>query len=133
VAVVDRDAPAAESTAQALQQTGQRAEAVAADITSPVAVEAATRRVAEAFGGIDVLVNNAGVVRYGTVPEFSVEDWDLVADTNLKGTFLTIKYAVPFMRERGGGAIVNTASAQAPSPASRSSRRTPRRRARSWR
>ncbi|MGH3314515.1 MAG: SDR family NAD(P)-dependent oxidoreductase [Nocardioidaceae bacterium] len=113
VAVVDRDAPAAEATAQALQEGGHRAEAVAVDITSPAAVEDATRQVVEAFGGIDVLVNNAGVVRYGRVPEFSVEDWDLVVDTNLKGTFLTIKYAVPFMRERGGGAIVNTASAQA--------------------
>ncbi len=113
VAVVDRDAPAAEAAARSLQDAGHRAEAVAADITSAAAVEEATRQVVEAFDGIDVLVNNAGVVRYGTVPEFSVEDWDLVVDTNLKGTFLTIKYAVPSMRDRGGGAIVNTASAQA--------------------
>lgn len=60
-----------------------------------------------------MLVNNAGVVRYGTAPEFPVEDWDLVVGTNLKGAFLTVKHAVPLMRERGGGAIVNLASAQA--------------------
>jgi NAD(P)-dependent dehydrogenase (short-subunit alcohol dehydrogenase family) len=65
------------------------------------------------FGGVDVLYNNAGVVRYGTVEELSEEEWDIQIDTNLKGTFLTCKYAIPEMRKRGGGAIVNTASVQA--------------------
>ena len=60
-----------------------------------------------------MLYNNAGVVRYGTVEELSVEDWDFQIDINLKGTFLTCKYAIPEMRKRGGGAIVNTASVQA--------------------
>ena len=65
------------------------------------------------FGGVDVLHNNAGVVRYGTVVDQPVEDWDYQININLRATFLTCKYAIPEMRKRGGGAIVNTSSAQA--------------------
>ncbi|MCY4145307.1 MAG: SDR family oxidoreductase, partial [Chloroflexi bacterium] len=65
------------------------------------------------FGGIDVLHNNAGVVRYGTVVDQPVADWDYQININLRATFLTCKYAIPHMRKRGGGAIVNTSSAQA--------------------
>ena len=72
-------------------------------------IQEAVRR----FGGVDVLYNNAGVVRYGTVEELSEEDWDFQIDVNVKGAFLTCKYAIPEMRKRGGGAIVNTASVQA--------------------
>ena len=83
------------------------------DVTDPKSVEEMYRATAERYGGVDVLYNNAGVVRYGTVVDSSVEDWDFQLDTNLKGTFLTCKYAIPEMRKRGGGAIVNTASVQA--------------------
>jgi NAD(P)-dependent dehydrogenase (short-subunit alcohol dehydrogenase family) len=113
VAVVDRDAGGAADTARSVSASGATAVPISADITVLAQVEEAFARVASELGGLDVLVNNAGVVRYGTVPEFSVEDWDLVIDTNVKGTFLTVKYAVPLMRARGGGAIINTASAQA--------------------
>jgi NAD(P)-dependent dehydrogenase (short-subunit alcohol dehydrogenase family) len=113
VVVVDRDRATATETAKDVSATGASALPIEADVTSPEQVAAAFERVAAELGGLDVLVNNAGVVRYGTVPEFSIEDWDLVMDTNVKGTFLTIKHAVPLMRARGGGAIVNTASAQA--------------------
>jgi NAD(P)-dependent dehydrogenase (short-subunit alcohol dehydrogenase family) len=65
------------------------------------------------FGGIDVLHNNAGVVRYGSVVDLSVEDWDYQININLRATFLTCKYVIPEMRKRGGGAIVNTSSVQA--------------------
>jgi NAD(P)-dependent dehydrogenase (short-subunit alcohol dehydrogenase family) len=71
------------------------------------------RQAVASFGGLDVLYNNAGIVRYGTVEELSEEDWDDQVDVNLKGSFLTCKYAIPEMRKRGGGAIVNTASVQA--------------------
>lgn len=113
VAVLDRDRAAADGTAHDIRAGGGAARAFGTDVTSPDDVRAAFEAVVEEFGGVDVLVNNAGVVRYGAVPEFSVDDWDLVIDTNLKGTFLTAKYAIPAMRARGGGAIVNTASTQA--------------------
>jgi NAD(P)-dependent dehydrogenase (short-subunit alcohol dehydrogenase family) len=67
----------------------------------------------EAYGGVDVLVNSAGVQRYGTVTETEEDVWDEVLDVNLKGIYLAARHAIPEMRERGGGAIVNVSSVQA--------------------
>jgi len=64
------------------------------------------------FGGIDVLVNNAGIQRYGTVTTIAEEQWDEVIDANLKSAFLMSKFAIPEMIKRGGGAIVITGSVQ---------------------
>ena len=102
----------AETVRQILADNGF-ATAVRCDVRQPEDVQALIARAVTDFGGVDVLYNNAGVVRYGTVEELSVEDWDFQIDVNLKGTFLTCKYAIPRMRQRGGGAIVNTASVQA--------------------
>jgi len=100
-------------TARQILETGGYATAVRCDVRVPEEVEAMIARAVSDFGGVDVLYNNAGVVRYGTVEELSVDDWDFQLDINLKGTFLTCKYAIPQMRRRGGGAIINTASVQA--------------------
>jgi NAD(P)-dependent dehydrogenase (short-subunit alcohol dehydrogenase family) len=110
VAVFDRDLPGAQATAEAI---GGEARAYQVDVSASADVRTAMAGVVERFGGIDVLVNVAGVVRYGEVPDFSEQDWDLVVGTNLTGTFLTTKYAIPAMRARGGGSIVTFASAQA--------------------
>lgn len=66
-----------------------------------------------AFGGIDILVNSAGIQRYGTVVGTEESTWDEVVDTNLKGMYLTSRYCIPHMIRRGGGAIVNVSSVQA--------------------
>ena len=100
-------------TARQILNSGGYATAVRCDVREPQDVEALIARAVADFGGVNVLYNSAGVVRYGTVEELSVEDWDFQLDINLKGTFLTCKYAIPHMRKRGGGAIVNTASVQA--------------------
>jgi NAD(P)-dependent dehydrogenase (short-subunit alcohol dehydrogenase family) len=100
-------------TARQILESGGYATAVRCDVRNAEEVAALIARAVADFGGVDVLYNNAGVVRYGTVEELSVEDWDFQLDINLKGTFLTCKYAIPEMRKRGGGAIVNTASVQA--------------------
>jgi NAD(P)-dependent dehydrogenase (short-subunit alcohol dehydrogenase family) len=100
-------------TARQILESGGFATAVRCDVRNAEDVAALIARAVADFGGVDVLYNNAGVVRYGTVDELSVEDWDFQLDINLKGTFLTCKYAIPEMRKRGGGAIVNTASVQA--------------------
>ena len=99
-------------TARQILESGGFASAVRCDVRDPDEVSALIARAVADFGGVDVLYNNAGVVRYGTVEELSVEDWDFQLDINLKGTFLTCKYAIPEMRKRGGGAIVHVSSVQ---------------------
>ena len=113
VVIGDINQTEGDATARQILESGGYATAVRCDVRNPEDVSALIARAVADFGGVDVLYNNAGVVRYGTVEELSVEDWDFQIDINLKGTFLTCKYAIPEMRKRGGGAIVNTASVQA--------------------
>lgn len=108
--ISDRDAA---ETVRLIAEAGGRASAFTTDVRRAADVERLIQHAVAEFGGVDVLYNNAGVVRYGTVEELSEEDWDYQIDVNLKGSFLTCKYAIPEMRQRGGGAIVNTASVQA--------------------
>jgi NAD(P)-dependent dehydrogenase (short-subunit alcohol dehydrogenase family) len=84
-----------------------------ADVSSAAEVEGLVRFAADRYGGVDILVNSAGIQRYGTVVDTSEELWDEVFAVNLKGMFLTAKHCVPEMRRRGGGTIVNVASVQA--------------------
>ena len=102
-----------DETVRQIAEAGGKAHFVRCDIRSAADVQRLIGEAVERFGGVDVLHNNAGVAKYGTVDEMSEEDWDFVVDINLKGSFLTCKYAIPEMRQRGGGAIVNTASVQA--------------------
>ncbi|HWF76756.1 MAG TPA: SDR family NAD(P)-dependent oxidoreductase [Caulobacteraceae bacterium] len=81
-----------------------------ADVAAWPEVEALMQRAAKAFGGLDVLFNNAGVGSFATTPNLSVDEWRRVIDIDLSGVFYGCKAAIPLMRERGGGAIVNTAS-----------------------
>jgi len=112
VAIVDRDAQRAKETEQRIASRGGRAEMFAADVSSDSEVQALVSAIAKKMGGIDVLVNNAGIQRYGTATTTSEQEWDEVLDINLKGAFLMARYCIPQMIERGGGAIVNTASVQ---------------------
>lgn len=110
VVAMDVDRESADALAQRL---GDRAVAYAGDVQRTEDARGAVARAVQAFGGLDVLVNNAGVVRLGQLPELSEEDWDLVLGVNLKGMYQTSRFAIPRMRERGGGAIVNISSVQA--------------------
>lgn len=86
---------------------------ISATVSDNGQMEAAIRQTVEAFGGIDILVNSAGVQRYGTVVETEEATWNEVFDTNVKGMYLAARHAIPEMRKRGGGAIVNVSSVQA--------------------
>jgi NAD(P)-dependent dehydrogenase (short-subunit alcohol dehydrogenase family) len=107
------DLSGAEQVARAILDTGGRAVGVTGDVRLAADCERVVGSVIDEFGGVDVLVNNAGVARYALVEEMAEEDWDYVVDTNMKGPWLMAKYSVPSMLERGGGAIVNNSSVQA--------------------
>lgn len=81
-----------------------------ADVTDPTAVEAAVTTVLETFGQVDILHNNVGIARMGGPLEMDLEEWKAVVDINLTSSFLTTKYVLPHMLERGRGAIINIAS-----------------------
>jgi NAD(P)-dependent dehydrogenase (short-subunit alcohol dehydrogenase family) len=81
-----------------------------ADIRSSAHVTAMFERVIAAFGRLDLLVNNAGVQTWKPLLEVTEEEWDLVIDTNLKGCFLCTQQAAKYMKDHGGGAIVNLGS-----------------------
>lgn len=111
VVVVDLDADAARKTVDSIEMAGGEAIAVEADVSRAGDVESFVDRTVEAFGSIDVLHNNAGIPMESTpVEDVTEETWDRVQDVNLKSAFLGAKYAVPHMREGGGGVILNTAS-----------------------
>jgi len=84
-----------------------------ADVTSSADIARLVDFASDTYGGVDVLVNSAGIQRYGTVVETEEDTWDEVLDVNLKGIYLASKYVIPKMKERGGGAIVNLSSVQA--------------------
>ena len=92
---------------------GRRGLFVRCDVSRGEQVKAAFENIAGRFGGVDVLVNNAGISRFSTVTETSEEEWDLVMNINLKSAFLCAKYAIPSMLSRGAGVVVNVASVQA--------------------
>lgn len=84
--------------------------AVEADIRSSSQVTAMFGKVIAAFGRLDLLVNNAGVQTWKPLLEVTEEEWDLVVDTNLKGCFLCTQQAARYMKDHGGGSIVNLGS-----------------------
>lgn len=100
----------AEQTAEELRANGAEALAVAADIGNPESVGKAFANTQKKFGRLDILVNNAGIAPNRLLMEQSLDEWEKVLRTNLTGTFLCTKAAVPMMEEVGGGAIVNIAS-----------------------
>ena len=111
VVVVDVDGEAADEVAEAVRADGGEAAAVTADVSDPDDVRGFVDAAVSEFGGLDVLHNNAGVpMRSTPVADVTEETWDRVIDVNLKSAFLGAKYAVPEMRDAGGGVVLNTAS-----------------------
>jgi len=95
---------------RSINQAGGRAVAIGADVANSGEVAEMISEAIERFGRIDVLVNNAGVVRDGLVQNMTEENWDKVINTNLKGVFICSKAVLKVMRRQHGGRIINIAS-----------------------
>jgi NAD(P)-dependent dehydrogenase (short-subunit alcohol dehydrogenase family) len=113
VVVADVREEEGHEAAKAIVAAGGRAMFVGADVTDPESTAGLATAAAGEFGGIDILVNNAAVfaeLNRVDLTELSVERWRRVLDVNVTGAWLCMRAAVPHMKERGGGAIVNQAS-----------------------
>lgn len=109
VALVSRS-EAVESTAREIEALGRRALVLREDITSPGAVDRVVSETVKAFGGIDILLNNAGTTRRAKAEDFSDEDWEFVLELNLHAVFRLCRAVGRVMLAHGYGRIVNVAS-----------------------
>ncbi|MGO9265355.1 MAG: SDR family NAD(P)-dependent oxidoreductase [Candidatus Binataceae bacterium] len=110
VAIADIQEEVANATAQELRAAGCTAVAVKLDVTSLASAQAAAQKVAQEFGGIDVLVNNAGWDKLEPFIESTPETWDKVIAINFRGVIHCCKAVIPQLQSRGGGKIVSIAS-----------------------
>ncbi|MBW3553911.1 MAG: SDR family oxidoreductase [Gemmatimonadetes bacterium] len=95
---------------EAERALGERARGVVCDVRDAGQCSALIGAAVEAFGGVDILVNNAGVGRFDPVADLSIADWDAVIETNLNGVFYCSRAAIPHLKDRGGGWIINIGS-----------------------
>ncbi len=109
VALVARRQSILEELAQEIEADGGRALALAADITHPAETERVLEATIEAFGGLDVLVNSAGIIENGTIESTSLADWDEMLGINLRAPFLLMHLAMPHLVARQG-CVVNVSS-----------------------
>lgn len=111
VVVADLDKDAAETIASEIEQKGGAAIAVQQDVADPEAVRRSVEIAIERFGGLDLVVNNAGISgAIAPTADYSLVDWDKVIAVNLSGVFYGLKYQIPALLRSGGGSIVNIAS-----------------------
>ncbi|MBA8820635.1 3-oxoacyl-ACP reductase [Ochrobactrum sp. P6BS-III] len=107
---IERQKDALQEVAQEIETTGRRALIVYADVSNKADVEAMVKKTADAFGRIDAIVNNAGILIASDVEHLKEEHWDSVLDVNAKGTFLVVQAVLPYMKQQKYGRIVNIAS-----------------------
>jgi 3-oxoacyl-[acyl-carrier protein] reductase len=110
VALCGRSQASVEEARTALGVDGSKVIAVSADVSNREAVSNFFGLVDQQFGGLDILVNNAGIGIFRSVADLSIEEWRETVDTNLSGVFYCCHEAVPRLRHRGGGAIINISS-----------------------
>jgi 3-oxoacyl-[acyl-carrier protein] reductase len=110
VAILDIDLSRAKLVSEKLRGLGCNALAVAADVGEPAQVQAAVDAVISEFGGIDVLVNNAGIDTSSPVIDMALDVWDRMIAVNLRSVFLCTQAVLPGMIERGWGRVINISS-----------------------
>ncbi|MGB3328383.1 MAG: glucose 1-dehydrogenase [Thermomicrobiales bacterium] len=112
VVIAARRQDAIDEVVSAIRDSGGEAFGVAADVSEEDGARRVVAAAVEHFGGIDILVNSQGIQRYGTVEDTDLALWNEVIRVNLTSMYLMARFAIPEMRKRGGGAIVNVSSVQ---------------------
>jgi NAD(P)-dependent dehydrogenase (short-subunit alcohol dehydrogenase family) len=110
VALVGRRQHLCQAIAEEIRAAGGRALALACDVSREDEIRAAIEQTVEAFGGLHIVVNNAGMVQVKMLHECTVEDWDRVMGVNVRSMFLATRYALPHLRRNRRGYIVNVGS-----------------------
>ncbi len=110
IAVTGRNEENLKNTVEEIRNLGVKAEYAVFSIDNEAEVKAGIESLAEKLGGIDILINNAGIGDFGTIEDMPSETWEQVIRTNLFGVYYAAKAAHPFLKERGEGDIVNVAS-----------------------
>jgi 3-oxoacyl-[acyl-carrier protein] reductase len=113
VGILDLTQEQAEPTLAAVTAAGGKAIALGADVADAAAVDRAVQRVADEFGGLDIVVNNAGVLRDNLLFKMTEDDWDTVMNVHLRGTFLVTRAAQKIMVPRRYGRVINLSSTSA--------------------
>jgi len=110
VVVIDVKATAGHEVEGQISSTGGQALFLEADVSLDRDCQRVVQQVRQQFGAIQVVFNNAGIIRRASVLELSQEDWDRVMTVNVKSVYLVSRHVIPLMVESGGGSIINTAS-----------------------
>ena len=111
--LVDQDADKLKQADEEIRAQGGECVAVSGDVSRMETIDAAVSAAAGAYGGVDIVFNNAGIMPTGDIVDFLEDTWDRVLDVNLKSMFLMCKKVIPEMLKRGGGSIINTSSIMA--------------------
>jgi len=110
IVVIGRNEKEGADVVKTIKKSGGDALFIKTDIADPAAVETAVQQTIDAWGRVDILVNNAAMMTFTPITELSLEDWEQVINTNLRSVFLFCKYCIPHIK---GGAIVNVSSVHA--------------------
>ena len=110
VVVADMNFSGAQNVAKTLTEQGYSAAAVQVDVSSVAEVRRMIKTAADTFGGVDILINNAGILHTTPIEEITEQEWDKIVAVNLKSVFFATQAALPYMKKKGYGKILNLSS-----------------------
>ncbi|RXJ03818.1 SDR family oxidoreductase [Anaerobacillus alkaliphilus] len=113
VVIADRDEAQGQHVTAQIIADGGEALVIKTDVSVPSNIEELFNKVHSSYGRVDVLINNAGISKWGSPYDLAVSEWDYIINTNLRSVFLCSREAAKMMRDNGGGSIVNIASTRA--------------------
>jgi len=109
IAAIDRNPEESQETIDRICNNGGEAMGALADISQPAQMQQAIDKIAQAYGHIDIVFANAGINgTWAPLEELTPDEWDKTIAVNLRGTFLTVKYALPYLKPQGGSVIINS-------------------------